>query len=406
MVIAIPTSVQMLIDKLEQKGYAAYLVGGCVRDSLLKQTPKDWDIATSAWPEQVIACLGESHVRKTGLRYGTVTAITPAGDVDITTFRIDGLYEDYRRPERVEFIDALGPDLARRDFTINAMAYHPSRGLIDPFGGVMDLLQERICCVGDAALRFEEDALRILRALRLASTLSFGIGKKTAAAMQHAADRLATIAPERLQGELNMILLGQGVKETLSLHGKVLAGAVPVLEYTAWEQTAEALSRCAPILFLRLAILLRSCGIDTAGEALRILRQLRYSKKMQKQVSQIVPWGGAELRPAPRDIRHWLSRLGAQNFEYLLEMQQAEQKLSPEQHAALRETLYRVLAGKPCLQLRDLAVNGRDLLSLGYPPKEIGDMLQILLFCVVDGVLPNEKKMLLDAAGRWKETDG
>jgi len=225
--INISNEAEKVIDTLEANGYEAYVVGGCVRDSFMGKIPEDWDICTSALPEQTADCFPDSHIIETGLKHGTITIITNHIPIEATTYRVDGDYSDNRRPDSVEFVRELKEDLSRRDFTINAMAYNHSRGLVDYFGGVSDIKGKTIRCVGDADKRFQEDSLRIMRALRFASALGFDIDEETSGAVFRNKELLGNIAVERISVELNKMLIGDSVKEILLSYTQIIKEIIP-----------------------------------------------------------------------------------------------------------------------------------------------------------------------------------
>jgi len=227
--IQLPGEVKYLIETLETSGHDAYAVGGCVRDSLLGKEPEDWDICTSATPGESLKLFERHPVIETGLKHGTITLMLNHKPFEITTYRVDGAYSDHRRPEQVTFVGSLREDLSRRDFTINAMAYHPQRGIVDYYDGMGDLKAGIVRCVGDAGIRFQEDALRMMRALRFASVLGFVIDPATAAAMHGTKDLLTNISAERIAGELNRFIVGDGAGGLLLQHIAVIAVILPEL---------------------------------------------------------------------------------------------------------------------------------------------------------------------------------
>ncbi|MDR0838875.1 MAG: tRNA nucleotidyltransferase [Oscillospiraceae bacterium] len=338
--IFLPDEVKTIISALASRGFDAYAVGGCVRDSLLGVTPKDWDLATSATPEEVLACFDGYRVLETGLRHGTVAVLMSGVPYEITTFRVDGDYSDNRRPDSVEFVRDIGSDLSRRDFTVNAMAY--SSELIDPFGGVRDLEERVIRCVGDPDARFREDALRILRALRFSSELGFEIERRTLDALLETAESLRNVAAERVSAELSRLLLGKNALYALTV-GRAALAEIPVAVSDA---SAEAIAAAPRDLTTRLALLFLELGADGAADA---LRRLRYSRAVIRDVKTRVknndPYGA---RPA----------------------------------------------------LRDLTVTGADMLALGYSGRRVGEALDSLLQHVASGELPNTREALLAEARR------
>ncbi|MDR1692358.1 MAG: CCA tRNA nucleotidyltransferase [Oscillospiraceae bacterium] len=381
--IAIPEDVGSLIGALEGCGYEACAVGGCVRDSLLGKVPADWDVGTSALPEETMACFAEQHLIETGRKHGTVTLMRGGKAYEITTYRIDGAYADNRRPDSVSFVRDLKDDLARRDFTVNAMAFHPERGLTDLFGGIRDLAAGLIRCVGDPETRFREDALRIMRALRFASALGFSIEPGTAAAMTRLKALLRNIAAERIAAEFQKILVGDNA-------GGVLAEYLPVIQEVLPELAPPAgdLARTPKDFAVRLSLMLR--GAEDAGIT---LRRLKAGNETASSVTRLVSFRGAELLNETQ-VKRILSKLGAELFVRLLEVKRAEGRIGEA------ETIFRtVIDGGQCFSLGGLAVNGRDLLALGIPPgNRIGEILGVLLESVISGDCPNEKTALLDRA--------
>lgn len=394
----IPAAARMLLDRLEATGYAAYLVGGCVRDSLLGRTPGDWDIATGALPEQVIACFADYPVLETGIKHGTVTVLVDHNPYEVTTFRVDGAYTDNRRPDSVEFIQDLRADLARRDFTINALAWNPGIGLVDYFGGQGDLAAGRIVCVGEPDKRFAEDALRILRAVRFASTLGFAIASGTAKAMAGLAPSLSHIAPERIRLELDKAIVGPGVCRAFSQSPEVLRAALPELEpymcKPGWPRCLQAVAGAARDLPVRLALLLHPCG----EKAVNILLRLRYDNRTRRCVQDLLANVDRVLPAEERHVRRLLNRLDVEGVRRLLDIWRALQRahgFAQNDCNALESLLEQVLAQGQCYRLRDLAVGGEELLDLGVTGPQIGRLLQYLLEQVIEGCLPNERAALL-----------
>lgn len=430
----IPPHVREVLGRLHRAGYQAYLVGGCVRDHLLGRTPKDYDVATSALPRQTEEVFAGEPVIETGIRHGTVTVALDGQPVEVTTYRVDGGYSDGRHPDQVTFTRSLAQDAARRDFTINAMAYDPVAGLWDGFGGQEDLKRGVIRCVGHPATRFHEDGLRILRAVRFASELGFTLEENTAQAARDAAPSLERIAKERLSAELGKLLCGSGAGEIIRTYPDILGVVVPELLpmvnfdqrnvhhcYDLLTHTAVAVDETPPQLHLRLAALLHdvakpacfTLGEDGQGHfyghahrgmemADEILRRLRFPRKLTEQVTTLIRYHDSVVEPDPKYLRRWLNKLGADAFFDLLALQRADTlaqaalcrhrtvRLS-ELEAKTRE----ILSETPCLTVRDLAVNGYDLINLGYRGPAIGAARRILLDQVLDGALPNEKPALL-----------
>lgn len=440
--IRLPQGAETIISMLETGGFAAYVVGGCVRDSLLGLAPQDWDLCTSAPPEQIKRCCAARGIRTldTGLRHGTVTVDLGAeGIYEVTTFRVDGAYSDNRRPDRVEFVDSLVRDLARRDFTINAMAYSPKTGLTDPFGGRRALAAGMVECVGEPAERFREDALRIMRALRFAAVYGFSVGEDTAEAIHGSAGLLEHVAAERLWAELKRLLCGRDALRILLEYSDVMAVLIPELgacigfeqnkpcqPYTVYGHMVHAAAACPvedPVV--RLVLLIHDIGKplcyteDEQGGHFRghgelswkIARsaaaRLRLDRRTRETVLELVRWHDVKIAPVPEEVRRWLNRLGPERFEQLLAVKEGDALAHSGQSrerrlalcCALREVLCRVLAEGQCFTLESMKLGGRDLLALGVPPgKRVGELLAALLDEVIRGELENERSALLDRA--------
>lgn len=425
------------IRRLEENGYEAYAVGGCVRDSLLGRTPNDWDLTTVARPEQVLSCFADCRTMETGLRHGTVTVIWAGEPLEITTYRRDGAYADNRHPVQVTFSDTVQDDLARRDFTVNAMAYHPECGLCDPFGGLADLGARIIRCVGDPVTRFEEDGLRILRAVRFASVLGFGIDPATAAAVRNCRSLLDNIARERVRSEWDKLLCGAGGVPILRDFPEVAAQIFPEVSscfgfaqnsryhcFDVWEHTLAALERSEPDRIVRLALFFHDIGKPatyredatgghfpghakvSAALAQTAMERLRYDKNTTERVLALVKDHDMPLPVQEKGVRRLMMRFPQEDILRLLEIQRCDRLAHHPDFCTLPKSWYdlpaameRVEAENACLSLRNLAVKGNDLMVLGIPAgPELGKILQALFDGVVDGDLPNERERLLAAA--------
>lgn len=419
---------------LQAAGYEAWIVGGCVRDALLGLPPKDYDLTTSALPEETQRVFAAYPRIETGLRHGTVTVLLEGEPLEITTYRVDGVYSDARHPDGVTFTRSLRQDAARRDFTINAMAYAPGQGLQDFFGGQADLAQGTIRAVGRAETRFHEDALRILRALRFASVLDFTLEGETARAARACAPLLAAVSAERVSGELGKLLCGKAAGRVLRDYPDVLGVVLPEILpmvgldhrnphhcYDVWTHTTVAVDHVPPELPLRLAMLLHdigkpdtfSLGEDGQGHfyghprrsvelAEGILSRLRFPRRTRERVLTLVRYHDAVLEESPQRVRRWLNKLGPEVFFDLLAIQggdaaaQAPAYCTRLDHLRRLEALARqVLDQAPCLTVRDLAVGGEDLLALGYRGPAIGRALRALLDQVLSETVSNEKNALL-----------
>lgn len=389
---------------LEEKGHRAYLVGGCVRDGLLGRTPGDWDLATDAVPEETAACFAHcARVIPTGVRHGTVTVILSGVAMEITTLRVDGRYSDSRRPDSVAFTADIREDLARRDFTVNAMAYRPGEGIVDPFGGAADLRAGILRCVGEADRRFREDALRILRALRFRSQLGFVLDPVTAQSVLENRRLLGRVSAERVMHEMDRLLCGRYAAETLREYPAVFEEIIPELsnrDAGALERAVYALGHTASVREVRLAALLGGCG-----GVRDILTRLRCDCATIRLVSSLAENRDADIPPQEREIRRWLSRLGEKRLRLLLELQKGDVSRAREARAA-EEVLERVAASGACVTLSELAVGGEDLLAMGLPPgPRVGRILSYLLERVIDGDLPNTRDALLVEAYRLGEME-
>lgn len=444
----LPAEIAQALTQLNAAGYDAFVVGGSVRDSLLGKRPYDFDITTDALPEQVKACFAGERVVETGIAHGTVTVVLHGMPIEITTYRIDGSYRDNRHPDSVCFTPCLEEDLKRRDFTINALCYHPETGIRDLFCGVADLEKKLIRCVGEARQRFEEDALRILRALRFASVLGFEIEEQTKAAIFEKKELLLRIAAERVQVELSKLLCGRDAQRILMHYRDVIAVVVPEIsamfdfaqhsryhDLDVWAHTCKALGYIRPDLTLRLCMLFHDIGkpacftIDEEGAGhfyghaelsaqmcQKILRRLKYDVKTIKTVTSLVEVHDGYVRMSEVNIRRWLMQIGEERLRLLLEVQEADsyahapfcvaQRLSQIQ--TIRTMLEAVLEQKQCYSLKQLAVNGRDMLEIGFAAgRQVGHALDALLDAVIAGRLENDREALLAAARHiYEEKEG
>lgn len=436
--IFIPENVKIVINCLEQNGYEAFLVGGCVRDAVLGKAPKDYDIATSAVPEEVKACLGGYYnVIETGVKHGTVTVVSGDDYIEVTTFRIDGEYSDRRRPDSVKFSGNLADDLARRDFTINAMAYNPKTGIIDNFGGQKDLFRQKIRCIGEPAVRFSEDALRIMRALRFASELNFEIDVVTAAAIHSMKGLLTQISVERLSKELELLITGMAPAEVLVSFSDVICTVMPEIRpcigfeqhsryhvYDVWKHTAVALEHACNDREVRLALLLHDIAkpkcfrMDEEGNghfpgheqegakmAEDILRRMRFSNDTISSVSELVKYH--YVTPVDDDsvVKRLLATVGTHDFFKLTEVMKGDSRAKQGfcfERVQILENMEkraeRIIAAKECISIPQLEVNGTDIASLGAEGRQIGDILNNLLSLVIEGRISNIRAELIKAA--------
>lgn len=382
--LTVPSYVQTALERLSQNGHEAYSVGGCVRDALDGRTPHDWDVCTSALPHETKRCFQDFRVIETGVQHGTVTVLIENEPIEITTYRIDGSYSDGRHPDAVSFTGNLREDLARRDFTINAMAYNPADGgtVVDPFGGQDDLKRRIIRCVGNPAERFSEDALRILRALRFSSVLRCRIEEKTAEAARLLRQSLQAVSPERRLSEFRKLIIGADAESILLRFADVLSAAVPGLPETLCFERAHQVGTAPVALDVRLALLLR--GLNARA----ILLDLRAERALMDRVDFLV--GRLEKTP-PADapaIKRLLREAGPEAVRSLLQALKADES-----------TLNAILEANECWSLGQLAIRGADLTAVGVPAgPAIGKILNQLLEQVIDGALTNERNVLLQAA--------
>ena len=390
-----------LLTRLHAAGHAAYAVGGCVRDSLLGQTPHDWDLCTSATPEQVLELFGEAHCIPTGLQHGTVTVKHGGELYEITTFRTEGAYSDGRHPDHVAFVPDVKEDLARRDFTINAMAYNAEEGLIDPFGGQSDLAAGIVRAVGEPQRRFEEDALRILRLYRFAARFGFAIDPATGQAARALCRHLDCVSEERIAEELSRLLAAPA--PGAYLEAEVLAVIFPELDAAELPESRRILDALEPGMEhvpVRLAALL--CPLGEAG-ARAALRRLKCSNALTGMVATLVREAAAGMPGAALTLtaRRFLSRYDLATITDLTALCSARHPEQAEAFAALQQEAARLVETNACCRINQLAVNGRDLMDAGIRPGPgLRRVLDALLEQVLTGQLPNEKAALLAAAAQ------
>ena len=390
-----------LLTRLHAAGHAAYAVGGCVRDSLLGQTPHDWDLCTSATPEQVLELFGEAHCIPTGLQHGTVTVKHGGELYEITTFRTEGAYSDGRHPDHVAFVPDVKEDLARRDFTINAMAYNAEEGLIDPFGGQNDLAVGIVRAVGEPQRRFEEDALRILRLYRFAARFGFAIDPATGQAARALCRHLDCVSEERIAEELSRLLAAPA--PGAYLEAEVLAVIFPELDAAELPESRRILDALEPGMEhvpVRLAALL--CPLGEAG-ARAALKRLKCSNALTGTVATLVREAAAGMPGAELTLtaKRFLSRYDLATITDLTALCSAQHPEQAEAFAALQQEAARLVKTNACCRINQLAVNGRDLMDAGIRPGPgLRRVLDALLEQVLTGQLPNEKAALLAAAAQ------
>ncbi len=430
------TDYAYLLEKLESAGFEAYIVGGCVRDRLLGRTINDYDITTNALPEEIMSVFAELKVAPTGLKHGTVTVIYNDMPFEVTTFRVDGSYSDSRRPDSVRFTSSLEEDLARRDFTVNAMAMDVRGTLHDPFGGQDDLRARLIRAVGDPEKRFREDALRILRAVRFSAVLGFDIEEHTSAAALELRGLLDIISRERCRDELSKMIMGGDFAETALKYRDIIAQVIPEFcacfdfeqrsryhKYNVYEHIVRAVEAAPHDATIRTAMLFHDIckpqmftldenGVGhfkghaevSARAAEVIMRRLHWDNAMISDVCSIIERHSDKLT-SEKQLKRLISKLGEENYFRLLEAKKADNLAKNE--FVLDENKWfdecaelgrKFLSGNDCMSLKKLAVNGTDIMALGAEGKQIGDCLRTLLDLVMDGELPNEREALLSRA--------
>lgn len=435
--IEIPSGANEIIHTLQNNGYEAFLVGGSVRDSILGRPIHDYDITTSATPDEMMEVFKDKRIIETGLQHGTITIVIDGEPYEVTTYRIDGNYSDSRRPDKVTFTKSLEEDLKRRDFTINAMAYNDEVGLVDPFNGMEDIEYYKIRCVGRAEDRFSEDALRILRAIRFASQLGFVLEPDTDWNISKMYKNLENISIERINSEFCKIAASSDFCVQMVLYHEVFSLFIPEIKnmfgfqqnnpyhiYDVWNHTVHAIEYCeSDDLVTRLSVFFHDIGKPhcyqdsedgirhfkghgrvSADMADKIMKRLRFDNDTREKVVELVYYHDATFEVGKKYIKRWLNKIGEEQFRRLLNVRRADIKAQAyiEQESRLQKIdnieyiLEKVLQKDECFSLKDLAVNGKDLIEIGYKPgKEIGNTLNCLLQLVIEGVYPNEKDELL-----------
>lgn len=473
--INIPSEVEAITELLEDAGHEAFIVGGCVRDSLLEAAgadeagcgekagaagsgaaesddsgsapagsqagPADWDMCTDATPEEMIALFGGAGLRIAdyGAKHGTVAVISGGSAYEVTTYRIDGGYSDARHPDAVTFTRSLEEDLARRDFTVNAMAYNEERGLVDPFGGRGDLARGVIRCVGDPDKRFREDALRIVRAMRFCSKLGFTADEKTRDAAIGNRALLRNISAERIRAEFVKTLTGKGARPALDAFRDVVAEFIPEAAamfdldqqndyhcYDVWQHTLHAVENAADVGIVKIAAFFHDIGKpgcktvtedgwghfyghEHAGAEIadNVMRRLRFDNRTRETVTELIYNHGIVFQETEKHARRMLNKFGPEKLELLTQLELADVKSQAEfcreervdRINAFREIAARVIEQQQCFKISDMAVDGRDVLRMGVPQgPEVGRVLKGLFALVADGELANDRDVLLRKA--------
>lgn len=438
-----PRQVERALFELSSHGFEAYIVGGCVRDCVMGRKPADWDITTSATPNEICGVFEKFKTILTGLKYGTVTVIIEHFHIEITTFRTDGAYSDNRRPDSVAFSNSLKEDLSRRDFTMNALAYSHETGIIDYFGGLSDIANMTLRCVGDGDKRFREDALRIMRGLRFASTLSLTLDEETHISIHKNRFLLKNIAAERISAEFNKLLLGDYVEKILHEYKDVIAVFIPEIVptfdfdqrnfhhiYDVWGHIVCAIASAPKLIQIRLALFFHDIAkpqclkFDSRGIghfslhpqkgrdiAESVLRRLKYDKDTIRLVSFLILYHDSPLPPDKIEIKKHLMKYGKAPTQLLLEVKIADNlaknRSFPKRLIEAKECraiLRKIIKNDECFSLDHLLINGSDLIEAGFPSdKTLGGVLQELLLAVIEGKCENDKESLLSFAKSIKK---
>ncbi len=432
----LPASVDLILDTLSISGFEAFIVGGCVRDFMLGKIPTDYDICTNANPTEIKTCFRNYFTIDTGIKHGTVTVVIDNVNYEITSYRTDGDYSDHRRPDSVIFVRNLSEDLKRRDFTINAMAYNHSNGVVDNHGGIKDLEYRIVRAVGNPDTRFNEDALRIMRAVRFASCLSFKIESSTSDAIHRLCHLLKNISVERINVELCKLLLGDGADDILLTYSDVISAFIPEFreaigfeqnnpyhKYNIYEHIIRSVGSAPKCLTVRLALLLHDIGKPTCHTrdekdidhfighekisveiSTKVLNRLRFNCETIKNVTELIKYHGAVIQPVEKHVKRFLNRLGEEQFFRLMQVKYSDTMaqsdlISKERIDQNNEIIIigeRIIAENQCFKIKDLAINGSDIIELGIPQgKKVGELLSTLLDMVMDGSVENKSDCLV-----------
>lgn len=435
--IALSEEIITILNKLNKNGFEAFLVGGFVRDIIMGKDPNDADMATNATPTEMLEVFKDFRTVETGIKHGTITVIINRKPFEITTYRTEKGYSDCRHPDKVNFEEKITDDLSRRDFTVNSIAYSPEAGFVDPFGGKEDIEKKIIRCVGEPEKRFSEDSLRILRALRFSSVLSFSIDNETEKAMFKCKSLLKHISRERVFAELSKMLCGDNIKEVLIKYSDIISDVLPEIKemqgfnqhnfhhiYDVLEHTAVVCENAPALPHLRFAALFHDCGkpdcfsLDEKGvghfyshasisakKAEKALLRLRCDNKTRERVIKLIKLHDAPIEESEAAVKRKLAKIGEEVFFDLIELKRADTMgLAPEFHSrmahfdVLESMAKQIISQKSCFSLKDLKINGNDLSAMGLKGKEIGQILNLLLDAVMEKKVENEKNALLKFA--------
>lgn len=432
--INLPEKIELILSRFESAGHKAYCVGGAIRDSVMGLEPGDWDITTSALPEETREIFADFKIIDTGIKHGTLTVLIDHVPYEITTFRIDGEYDDNRHPQRVEFTRSLSEDLARRDFTINALAYNHTAGLVDLYGGQDHIYNSIIKTVGEPDKRFQEDGLRIMRALRFSSVLGFTIEEETSNAIHANKELLKNISAERIAVELTKLVCGRNAFNVLMEYSDVLSVFIPEIApavnftqygkkhaYDVWEHICHTVDTIPQDKILRLTMLLHDLGkvpthkLNEKGDstfknhamvggemAKEILTRLRFDKKTINRVSYLVSFHDFEPAESKIELKHHLKTKSAEDIRTLLTIKKSDRGALSEGYRDISEAtaknlqwLTEIEANNECCSIKDLDITGNDLLNAGFSGEKIGKALDKAVDAVIEGKIQNKKADLL-----------
>ena len=421
-ILEIPLQAEYVVQTLRDNGYEAYVVGGCVRDQLLQDSPQDWDVTTSADPDGIKRCFSGYRTIETGISHGTVGLFVDGMYIEVTSYRIDGVYSDNRRPDSVIFTGSLTEDLGRRDFTVNAMAYNRDKGLIDPFDGLSDIKASVVRSVNCAYERFNEDALRILRGLRFASQLSFLIEEKTSEAILGSTGLLKNLSAERIAKELEGIITGYSAKQILLEYKEVFLAVIPELSHlysngSLLAETLDTIMLLPPDPCMRYAVLLKAAaeageinktGTSAVEGAEKTLKRLKYSRDTVSVITAMIQHLDSDIVPEKQSLKRSMNLLGPDCLKKMIQIKKARSYLllreANEDCDRAIALIDGIISDGECYSLKQLAVNGDDLITEGIPPGErLGNTLSFLLEGVIAGRWDNTKEVLLDQTKQREE---
>jgi tRNA nucleotidyltransferase (CCA-adding enzyme) len=399
MKLYIPENVQKIIDIFYSNGYEAFIVGGCVRDSILDKDPNDYDITTNATPEEVIKIFNKYKTIPTGIKHGTITLIIDNESYEITTYRIEGKYSDNRRPDSVEYTRYLVDDLKRRDFTVNSMAYNHQVGLIDEFNGIDDMNNKIIRCVGNPSKRFQEDALRMIRAIRFSARLNFNIEDNTIKSIYENSNLIVNISKERIKDEVNKIILSDNPQKLYFLYDtklfKYMGLHIPLIK----EDDINILNKCKKDMSLRLTLYLNY--INNVENSIDILKTLKYDNKNISKCKILLENINENILDNKKNIKIYLNKIGKDNLYDLIYLKKIYYdyfglKEMYNHIDYVENILNEIIYENECYEIKSLKIDGNDLKQLGYTGPIVGEILNKLLHAVIEDPFMNEKQKLLN----------